>query len=207
MAGANVPPPVFEDLSLRRASWFSRMAGELLDEGGNEADLFRLAAGFVEEKTARRLAVGAAESLDWSTRVLRHPEVLKELPVELYGTVQVTLLRPELSARYYLYALAMTQRAPVDTRSAWIEEFRRFVGRLNPGDEIEVFAEAEPEQVQPILERYILRFLRPEVRKFGGLREATPEVRDEIWACIVEGKDVEPLAEAPVVRPATVQED
>jgi len=205
MTGANVTPPLFEDLSLRRASWFSRLSSQLLEDGGNEADVFRLAAGFVEEQTARHLATTVAEGLDWSTRVKKHPEVLKRLPSELIPQVQHVLLAPDMSARYFLYALSLMQRAPVDTREAWAEAFRQYVDQLRPGEEVEVFSEKEPEDVLPAMQRYILDLMVPEVERYGGLREDTDEVRDELWRCIVEGERVEPVAKAEVARPAIVQ--
>jgi len=205
MTGANVTPPLYEELSLRRASWFSRLAALLMEEGGNEADLFRLAAGFVEQTTARRLAQGAIDTVDWGTRVKRNPELLKHVPLELMPQIQPVLLSPELSGRYYLWALAVMQRAEVDTRVAWVEAFRQHVSAMTPGQEVEVFSEKKPEELLPIIEDYVLKFLVPEVENFKGLREDCPEVREEIWKAIVLHNPEEPKAVAPVARPAVVQ--
>jgi hypothetical protein len=137
------------------------------------------------------------ENADWATRLKENPDLLKEVPIKLLPDLHPVLLSPELSGRYYLFALALIQRADVDTRTAWMEAFRHYMQQFQPGDEVEVFS--------LLLWSFVIEFLATEVRTFGGLRQDCPPVREELWRFIVELQEIEPMVAAPIAREAVVR--
>jgi hypothetical protein len=95
-------------------------------------------------------------------------------------------------------------RSPKEIFDRWSDAFQAFHSQYQVGETIEMWTEQKPEEVQEML-RHTLKFIyEQEIQKFGGLREPTKEVREEFWKLIVEQKDVPLVAEAPVVRKATL---